>query len=87
MKTVKITKLNKAEEILVGMSVPEQKNGNVGILVEDTMKDEGYKMSSGAGVDIPGLGAEVKTKGSESKSAYAMGSLHIDTIKSNSKFN
>jgi hypothetical protein len=83
MKTVKVTKLNKAEEILVGMSVPEQKNGNVGVLVEDTMKDSGYKMSNGTGVDIPGLGAEVKTKGTESKSAYAMGSLHIDTIKSN----
>ena len=81
MKTVKVTKLNKAEGVLVGMPVPEQKNGNVGLLVEDVMEDEGYRMSRGAGVDIPGLGAEVKTKGSESKSAYSMGSLHLDTIK------
>ena len=59
MKTVKITKLNRAEEALKGMSVPEQKNGNVGVLVEDVMEDGGYKMSSGTGVDIPGLGEEV----------------------------
>jgi hypothetical protein len=81
MKNFKVTKLNKAEDILIGMSVPKEKNGNVGILVEDTMEDQGYEMSRGSGVDIPGLGAEVKTKGSESKSAYSMGSLHIDTIK------
>lgn len=81
MKKIKITKLNKAEEILVGMPVPEQKNGNIGVLVEDVMEDGGYKMSRGTGVDIPGLGAEVKSKNSESKSAYSMGSLHIDTIK------
>ena len=82
MKKFKVTKLNKAEDILIGMSVPKEKNGNIGILVEDTMENQGYEMSRGLGVDIPRLGAEVKTKGAESKSAYSMGSLHIDTIKS-----
>jgi hypothetical protein len=82
MKQFKVTRLNKAEDVLVGMSVPKQKNGNVGILVEDTMEDLNYGLSRSNGVDIPGLKTEIKTKGSESKSAYAMGSLHIDTIKS-----
>ena len=81
MKTFKITKLNKAEEALKGMYVPEQKNGNIGALVECVMTDQGYEMSSGTGVDIPKMKTEVKTKGSESKSAYAIGSCHIDTIK------
>jgi hypothetical protein len=81
MKNFKITKLNKAEEALKGMSVPEQKNGNVGVLVQDVMTDQGYEMSNGAGVDIPKIKTEVKTKGNESKSAYAIGSVHIDTIK------
>jgi hypothetical protein len=81
MKKFKVTKLNKAEDALVGMPVPEQKNGNVGILVEDTMIDQGYKMSTHTGIDIPDLDIEVKTKGTESTSAYSMGSLHIDSIK------
>ena len=81
MTKFKITKLGKAESALVGMSVPKQKNGNVGILVEDTMIDQGYKMSTHSGIDIPDLEIEVKSKGKESTSAYSMGSLHIDTIK------
>ena len=81
MKNFKITKLNKAEEALVGMSVPLQKYGNVGVFVEDVMIDAGYELSRGPGVDIPKIATEVKTKNDESTSAYSMGSLHIDTIK------
>jgi hypothetical protein len=81
MKKFKVTKLNKAEEALVGMSVPKQKNGNVGHLVEDTMIEQGYKMSTHSGIDIPDLDIEVKSKGTESTSAYSMGSVHIDSIK------
>jgi hypothetical protein len=81
MTKFKVTKLGKAESALVGMSVPKQKNGNVGILVEDTMIDQGYKMSTHTGIDIPDLEIEVKSKGTESTSAYSMGSLHINSIK------
>jgi hypothetical protein len=81
MKPFKITKLNKAETVLVGMSVPIQKDGNIGIMVEDVMIDSGYKLSTSVGVDIPSIETEIKTKGSESKSAYSIGSLHIDTVK------
>jgi hypothetical protein len=81
MTNFKVTKLGKAESALIGMTVPEQKNGNVGILVQDTMIDQGYNMSTHKGVDIPDLEIEVKSKGTESTSAYSMGSLHIDSIK------
>jgi hypothetical protein len=81
MTKFKVTKLGKAESALIGMPVPKQTNGNVGILVEDTMADQGYKMSTHTGIDIPGLEIEVKSKGTESTSAYSMGSLHIDFIK------
>ena len=81
MTNFKVTKLGKAESALIGMTVPEQKNGNVGILVQDTMIDQGYTMSTQKGVDIPDLEIEVKSKGTESTSAYSMGSLHIDCIK------
>jgi hypothetical protein len=80
MTKFKVTKLGKAESALVGMPVPKQQNGNIGILVEDTMINQGYKMSTHDGIDIPDLEIEVKSKGTESTSAYSMGSLHIDSI-------
>lgn len=81
MKTVKVTKLNKAETVLKGMKVPVQKNGNIGVLIEDTLEDLNYQMSRCSGVDIPGLDIEVKSKGIESKSPYSFGSLNYDSIK------
>ena len=80
MKNFKITKLNKAEAALVGMPVPKQKNGNIGNGVHSTVDDLGYQVSK-TGVDLPKIKTEIKTKGNESKSAYAIGSLHIDKIK------
>jgi hypothetical protein len=77
---MKITKLNKAEKALVGIRVPEQKNGNVGRLTDAIMEEEGYTLNYGKGPDIPEFGIEKKTKGSESMSPYTIGSMTYDDI-------
>jgi hypothetical protein len=80
MAKIKVTKLTKAENALKDLFVPEQKNGNVGNFLHATVGNQGYQMSNGPGVDIPGLGTEIKSKSEESTSAYSMGSLHYKNI-------
>lgn len=77
---LKITALKKAENVLVGMPVPKQKNGNIGHLIEDVMSDAGYPMAKQATVDIPKLAIEVKSRTAEATSAHAIGSMTIQDI-------
>lgn len=79
-KQFKITSLKKAENVLIGMPVPKQKNGNIGHLVEDVMADAGYPIDRQATVDLPALKVEVKTRTAEATSAHAIGSMTIDDI-------
>ena len=79
-KNFKITALNKATKTLVGMRVPEQKNGNVGHLVEDVMTEVGYPIDRQATVDLPDLKVEVKTRTAEATSAHAVGSMTVNDI-------
>ena len=77
---LKITKLGKAEKALVGMKVPKQKNGNIGRITEQVLKNNGYPFNNYAGADIPSIETEVKSKGIESNSAYKIGSMTLDDI-------
>lgn len=79
-KNFKITALNKATKTLVGMRVPEQKNGNVGHLVEDVMVEAGYPIDRQATVDLPDLKVEVKTRTAEATSAHAIGTMTVNDI-------
>lgn len=79
-KQFKITALKKATKTLVGMRVPEQKNGNVGHLVEDVMAEVGYPIDRRATVDLPDLKVEVKTRTAEATSAHAIGSMTVNDI-------
>ena len=45
------------------------------------MEQEGYALNYGKGPDIPKFGIEKKTKGSQSKSSYSIGSMTYDDIK------
>jgi hypothetical protein len=78
---VKITKLKKAETALIGMRVPKQSYGNIGRITDAVMEQEGYALNYGKGPDIPKFGIEKKTKGSQSKSSYSIGSMTYDDIK------
>jgi hypothetical protein len=81
MKTqFKVIAMKKATEALVGMRVPEQKNGNVGHLVEDRIYDAGYGVDKQSTVDIPKLKVEIKSRTKEATSAHAIGSMTISDI-------
>jgi len=80
MKKIKVTALKKATTALVGMRVPEQKNGNIGHIVEDVMYDAGYPVDKHSTVDIPKLNIEIKSRTAEATSAHAIGSMTIQDI-------
>lgn len=84
MVAVKIVGLPKATKRLVGMSVPEQKHGNVGRLIEDITESEGYPINRGKGPDIEKLQVEIKTRQIEATSAHTIGKLKISDIIKNS---
>ena len=70
-----IKNLKKAEKALIGLPVPPQKNGNVGILVEDMLEELGYTINRGAGCDLKIMGVEIKTRTIEATSAQSIGSM------------
>ena len=79
-KNFKITALKKATKTLVGMRVPKQKNGNVGILVQDTMYNDGYPIDTQARVDLPDWAVEVKAQTAEATSPQSIGSMTVGDI-------
>lgn len=76
---IKIKKMAKAETALVGMTVPNNCS-DVGKLVEDKLEELGYLMNRGKGIDIPGLGVEVKTRKEDATSARQIGTMTFDDI-------
>jgi hypothetical protein len=70
----KVKRLKKAENILVGMPVPQQNYGNVGRFVEDILENAGYPINRGNGCDIKELAVEVKTRTIEATSAHTVAS-------------
>ena len=79
---MKYVNLKKAEDALVGMSVPAQHNGNVGKLVEDVMESRGYPINKGKGPDLLVQGIEIKTRDIEAKSAQTIGRMTLENIAS-----
>jgi hypothetical protein len=67
--------------IKVGTDIPfQQSYGNVGRWAEEQLANNGYVMSNGKGVDIPGLGVECKTRKVESNSPHTVGTMTIADI-------
>lgn len=79
-KKFKVVALPKATKTLIGMTVPEQKNGNVGLLVEDVLIDIGYPLDKQATVDIEELQVECKTRTKEARSALQIGTMTVNDI-------
>jgi hypothetical protein len=75
--TMKITNLKKAEAHLVGMEVPKEQYGNVGIFVQDVLESLGYIINRGAGCDtfIGDTGIEVKTRNIHATSAQTIATM------------
>lgn len=75
-------KLNKIKAgIPVGTEVPErQKCGNVGRWVENKMREQGWEVTNGAGVDIPKYNVEIKSRKIESNSHHTVGTMTINSI-------
>ena len=79
---IKVKSIKKGIE--VGADIPFQQNhGNVGRWVEEQLSNNGYQLSNGKGVDIPGLGVECKSRKVESNSPHTVGTMTIDTIIEN----
>lgn len=79
----KITKLNRAENSLVGMKIPKQNPndpGNIGRLTEDVMINNGYRIEKTQVVDMPDLGIEQKTRKIGSRSGHTVCKMTIEDI-------
>lgn len=74
---MKITNLKKAEDFLVGKSIPKEQFGNIGKLVEDYLEDLGYDINRGSGCDttIGSTGIEIKTRKIQASSAQTVASM------------
>jgi hypothetical protein len=86
--TLKLTGLKNI--IAPGTIIPmEEEHGNIGKWAEDTLEDLGWKVNRGKGVDLPEVGAEVKTRKWGSTSGHTVGAmlpqdiLHTQWHKSN----
>lgn len=76
---IKVKTIKKGIE--VGTDIPfRQSHGNVGRWVEDQLAINGYTMSNGKGVDIPGLGVECKSRKVESNSPHTVGTMTVADI-------
>jgi hypothetical protein len=76
---ISVTKIKAG--IPVGTDVPErQRYGNVGRWAQGVLRDNGFKIVEGKGVDIPELGVEVKSRKIESNSHHTVGTMSIDDI-------
>lgn len=76
---IKVKSLTKGIE--VGTDIPfRQRSGNVGRWAEEQLADNGYTMSNGKGVDIPGLGVECKTRKVESNSPHTVATMTAEDI-------
>jgi hypothetical protein len=76
---IKISKIKTG--IPVGTDVPErQQFGNVGRWVHNKMKENGFDVVNGKGVDIPSIGVEIKSRKIESNSHHTVGTMNIKEI-------
>jgi hypothetical protein len=69
-----IVKTLKINDVLVGMAVPKQYNGNVGYFVEDVLAKYGYAINRFRGCDmiIANTGVEVKTRNVDSNASHTV---------------
>ena len=86
--TLKVTRLKNIIE--PGTIIPmEERNGNIGRWAEDTLEDLGWTVNREKGIDLPEVGAELKTRKWGSTSGHTVGAmlpqdiLHTQWHKSN----
>jgi hypothetical protein len=65
---------------LSDLDLPSQYGGNVGRLIEDELERQGFTINRQQGVDIPGLGVEVKTRKLGSDSPHTVASMTVADI-------
>lgn len=82
--TITVTQLNKASRKLVGMTVPQRLNGNVGNFVEEVLINEGYEINKGIGPDLLSIGVEIKTRDVNSNAHHTIGTMTATGINSTS---
>jgi hypothetical protein len=66
---------------LSDLELPDQDGGNIGRLIEDELERQGFTINRQKGVDIPGLGVEVKTRKMGSDSPHTVASMTVEDIK------
>jgi len=82
-----VVKKLKIDEMLIGMPVPKQadgngSHGNIGCYVEEVLNSNGYPVNKGAGCDIniSGVDVEVKTRNIDSDAPHTVGSMTYEEI-------
>ena len=63
------------------LELPTQDGGNIGRLIEDELERQGFIINRQQGVDIPGLGIEVKTRKLGSDSPHTVASMTVTDIQ------
>lgn len=76
MSTAKVKKLTKGD--LVGEKLASRFGGFSGRDAEKKLRGRGYKLSNGAGVDMPTEKVEVKTRANEATSPQTVATMKVD---------
>lgn len=74
----------KLSKHLIGVSVPQTKDGHAGRYVEDLIESMGVPINRGEGCDIKDYGLEVKSRDLDATSAHTVCKMNPEDIKSTS---
>ena len=80
---VKTIRLPKAEEALIGMTIPEMEEtyrNNVANAIEDAINDTGYNVDKLGTIDLPDHKVEVKSRSTNATSPQTIGSMSVNNI-------
>jgi len=76
MKQARVTQLTKGN--LVGEKLGSRFGGDSGRDAEQKLRNRGYKLSNGAGVDMPVERIEIKTRAKEAVSPHTIATMKVD---------
>ena len=79
-KSIRVRKLKTGSDTLVLPSQQKGNEGNVGKFYDNYLKEKGFEINSGRGIDLPGLHIENKTRKRSSKAPHTVGTITYDNI-------
>ena len=82
-KSIRVRKLKTGSDTLVLPSQQKGNEGNVGKFYDNYLKEKGFEINSGRGIDLPGLHIENKTRKRSSKAPHTVGTITYDVENTN----